>query len=172
MRRERSKTHAASSQPRTARRVPEQSGDVYASHGKLREPSACRSCGAIYRNGRWIWDADATVGIDVMLEACPACRRIADDYPAGIVSIEGDFLAAHRAEIEQLVRNVEQHERAEHPLVRIFGIEESEAGVCVPTTDARLARAIGRALQRAYRGELDEPDPASEEPIRVRWTRG
>jgi NMD protein affecting ribosome stability and mRNA decay len=169
MRRERSKIHSAASQPPHARRIHEEPHDVYGTRGKRPEPTACPSCGAVYRIGRWLW-AEA-VPLGTHMERCPACRRIADDYPAGIVEIDGQFESVHRQEIENLIRNVERRESQEHPLVRIFAIEERDGGLRVPTTDARLACAIGQALLHAYRGELTDPGPQSEEPVRIHWMR-
>jgi NMD protein affecting ribosome stability and mRNA decay len=169
MRHQRSKTHSAASQPRVARRIHEEPHDVYGSRGKLPDSTACSDCGAVYRAGRWVWTE--TVPADAPRQACPACRRIADGYPAGIVTLEGAFETAHRTEIENLIRNVERRESAEHPLVRIFGIEEFERGLRVRTTDGRLARAIGQALLHAYRGRLEDPGPQREEPVRLHWSR-
>jgi hypothetical protein len=169
MKRERSNQHPAASQPRPRRRIHEEPHDVYGLRGKLPEPTKCPTCSAVYGQGRWTW-VSAPFGAHET--ECPACRRIRDDYPAGIVTIAGDFVARHRDEIDNLVRNVEEREKTEHALKRIFGILEQEDGsLCIPTTDARLARGIGRALHSAYQGELDEPEPQVEGLIRVHWRR-
>jgi len=84
------------------------------------------------------------------------------------VLLEGELHGELRDEIENLIHNVEQRESAEHPLKRIFGVEESDGGLRVRTTDARLAHAIGRAVHHAYHGQLEEPQ-SNEEPVRIRW---
>ena len=110
MRRRRSKTHPAGSQPRTDRLLQSLEKDPYGLRGKLPDPTACPSCGAIYRAGRWAWGSPP---VDARRTACPACRRIADDYPAGIVTLRGEFAVDHAEEIRGLVRNLEEREKEE-----------------------------------------------------------
>jgi hypothetical protein len=165
---ERSNRPAGSAQPRRPRRIHEEPHDVYGIPGKLREPTVCPDCGAVYRAGRWVWDFAPR---DAHASRCAACRRIADDYPAGVVIVAGAFASAHHEEILNLIRGVEHREKEEHPLHRLFPIENSDEGLRVRTTEAKLARAIGRALFHAYRGELEEPPVQSEGLVRVRWTR-
>ena len=120
MRRERSKTHPAASQPRIDRVLESLEKDVYGLKGKLADPTACRDCGAVYRKGRWTW---APAPADAAQTRCPACRRIADDYPAGIVTVSGDFALEHADEIRGLAENLEQREKQEHPLKRVMAID-------------------------------------------------
>lgn len=167
-RRKRGATHPAAHQPRPSRRIYDEA--PARSRGKLPELATCPSCGACYLEGRWTWQA-APVGA---YEArCPACERIEADYPDGVVHVSGAFALAHSDEIEGLVRNVEQRERAEHPLKRVMSIEGQEDGLLVKTTDAKLAQSIGRALHKAYGGELEDPGTARdrENLLRVTWTR-
>jgi NMD protein affecting ribosome stability and mRNA decay len=168
VRRQRSKTHPAASQPRIDRRIDEHENDAYGIKGKLPDPTACPSCGATYRNGRWTW---SPAPADARRTRCPACRRIEDRYPAGIVTLGGSFAAEHAGEIEGLARNLEEREKQEHPLKRIMEIRPEGDGVVVTTTDARLARAIGEALHHAYQGELDYRFTDAENVLRVSWTR-
>ena len=167
MRRERSKTHPAATQPRSDRTYDRQL-DAYGIRGKLPDPTACPSCGAIYRNGRWIWGSPPA---DAHRTRCPACRRIEDDYPAGLVTISGDFAAAHAEEIRNLIHNVEEREKQEHALKRVMAIVDEAGQLLVKTTDAKLARGIGEALHHAYRGELDYRMSEAESVLRVEWKR-
>jgi NMD protein affecting ribosome stability and mRNA decay len=168
MPRERSKTHPAASQPRIDRVLHSQEADAYGLGGKLPDPTACPDCGALYRAGRWTWGAAPR---DAHRTACPACRRIAYDYPAGIVTLSGSFHAAHRQEIEGLVRHVEEREKKEHALKRVMAIREDGDDLVITTTDVHLARGIGEAIQSAYKGELDYTFTERENVMRVRWRR-
>lgn len=169
MKRTRSKTHGARSLPRTDRRIQQHEGDTYRLTGKLADPTACTSCGALYRKGRWSW---GSAPVDAQRTVCPACRRIEDDYPAGVVIVEGGFAASHAEEIRSLAVNVEERERREHPLKRIIRIAKQEdGGLQISTTDAHLARGIGDALHHAYRGELDYHFTDPENLLRVHWSR-
>ena len=168
MRRQRSKTHAGASLPRESAQNKPLRSDPYALRGKLVDPSACTECHAIYRAGRWAWGAPPA---DAARVVCPACRRIADGYPAGVVHLSGDYAAAHRAELVQLVRHIEERERAEHPLKRIIAIREAEAALEITSTDAKLARGIGTALRRAHDGVLHASATSRENLVRVSWER-
>lgn len=169
MSRERSKTHPAASQPRADRTRSEHDETFFRSGHKLPDPTVCPGCSATYRAGRWTWSPPPDEAHRV---TCPACERIARDFPAGIVTIGGAFARSHREEILGLARNVEAREKAEHPLERILAIEDEGDEVVVSTTGAHLARGIGHALHHAYKGELDYRYP--DDPgdlLRVRWSR-
>ena len=143
--------------------------DPYHARKKLGEPTACPDCGAIYQGGRWQW-GQATAGAEQ--HRCPACQRIRDRCPAGLLTISGDFLAEHREEINHLIRNVEQREKSEHALKRIVDMEEQADGALLVTfTDPHLARAIGEALHSAYKGDLDFHYQEGEFLLRVSWRR-
>jgi hypothetical protein len=166
MRRQRSKTHAAAGLPRPKSK-PLRS-DPYATRAKLPDPSACTERHAIYRAGRWAWGAPPA---DANRVVCPACKRIADGYPAGVVELRGEYAVEHREELEHLARNIEERDRAEHPLKRIISIERSGDALEIATTDPKLARGIGAALRRAHRGTLRLPASSRESLVRVTWTR-
>jgi hypothetical protein len=168
MRRKRSKTHEAASQGRADRWQRDHDDDAYGIGGKLPDPTVCLTCGAAYLGGRWLW-ASPPAGSHPTV--CPACRRIADGVPAGILTVEGPFAAAHRAEIEALARHVEQREKREHALKRIAAISEEDGKLVVTTTDAKLARAIADALYSAYRGALDYHFTEPENVFRASWVR-
>ena len=142
--------------------------DAYKSQTRLPEPTLCPDCGAVHRAGRWQWGSAAA---GAHTERCPACHRIHDHFPAGYVTLEGKFLAGHRAELLQLARNRETREKAEHPLERIMDIEDVEGGVSITTTGIHLARAIGDAIHDAYKGNLEYHYNKQENLLRVRWVR-
>jgi len=164
MRRVRSDTHSAARSPRSAARIHSERP------GKLPDLAHCPKCDATYRNGRWTWDV---AGEGSYPHVCPACERIAADFPAGEVHVEGGFALSHRDELIGLIRNIEQRERDAHPLKRIMQIVDGQHGFRVTTTDAKLADALGRALEHAYKGELHHPPTTSdrENLVRIHWRR-
>ena len=149
------------------RLLQEQVHDAYQASGKLSEPTVCPQCGSVFRSGRWQW-GDAPAGAHS--EACPACRRIQDQYPAGYLSIAGPFFLSHKDEIMHLVRNHEKREREQHPLQRIMSVEDHGDSVQVTTTDIHLARGVGEALHHAYQGELEFHYNPQEKLLRVHWS--
>ncbi|MBU1425868.1 MAG: ATPase [Gammaproteobacteria bacterium] len=140
--------------------------DTYKAKGKPPEPTVCHECGAVFHAGRWQW---LTMPAKAHRNVCPACQRILDHYPAGFLTLQGDYFLSHREEIMNLVHNHEQRERAEHPLKRIMAVEEKDNATLVTTTDIHLARGIGEALHHAYQGELDYHYNPQENLLRVNW---
>lgn len=143
--------------------------DPYHTKKKLAEPTLCPECGAVYQEGRWRW-GEARTGAHQ--ELCPACHRINDHCPAGFLNIGGAFLEEHRDEIQHVIHNVEQREKAAHPLKRLMAVEDRPDGSLLATfTDPQLARAVGEALHDAYKGNLDFAYQDSEFMLRVTWSR-
>jgi len=153
---------------RRDRLLQEAEHDTYKTKGKLPEPTICPGCGAVFHDGRWQWLVKPK---DAHQTNCPACHRVHDRFPAGYVSLAGDFLAAHEPEILQLIRHHETREKAEHPLQRIMAIEKTEHGILVTTTDIHLARGIGDAVHHAYQGELEFHYNPEQSLLRVNWNR-
>jgi hypothetical protein len=144
--------------------------DPYKATHKLAEPTRCPSCAAVYHAGRWQWMGQPPAEADERL--CTACQRIADKYPAGIVTLTGLFVDQHKAEILALVRNQEAAEKAEHPLNRIMAIEEpADDTLVITTTDIHLPRCIGEALHRAFHGDLKLHYDEASYFVRVDWER-
>lgn len=150
------------------RLLQEQVHDVYKSKGKPPGAAVCPQCGAVFQQGHWRW-GEAPVG--AQQESCPACLRLQDKIPAGFVTLEGAFFLAHQDEIMRLVHNLEEQERAGHPLKRIIATEVRADSALVTTTDIHLARAIGEALSHAYQGELEYHYNPAEQLLRVHWSR-
>jgi NMD protein affecting ribosome stability and mRNA decay len=140
--------------------------DPYQAQRKPKEPGACPQCGAVYHRGRWQWGQRPD---DAHGALCPACRRIADRMPAGVLTLHGPFARTHKAEVTGLVRNVEGAEQQEHPLNRIMSIEESGDGLVINTTDIHLPRRLGEALRSAYHGTLDMDFDEDQYFVRIDW---
>lgn len=142
--------------------------DPYQAQQKPQEPSVCGDCGAVYHHGRWQWAAKPS---DAHPGHCPACRRIKDDLPAGVVTLHGAFAMAHKAELIGLAQNEEAAEKGEHALNRIIGIEETGDGLVIRTTDIHLPRRLGTAIKRAFDGDLDIHFDEGGYFVRIDWTR-
>jgi hypothetical protein len=140
--------------------------DPYQTQQKLHEPTVCEGCGAVYHAGRWQWGPSPE---PAHKGHCPACRRIAEELPAGIVTLHGSFARDHKDEIVGLAHNEEAAEQAEHPLNRIMAIEESDEGLVIRTTDIHLPHRLGTALKRAFHGELDIHFDEAGYFVRVDW---
>lgn len=155
-------------QRRRDRLIRESDHDPYRARRKPKEPTCCGTCGAVFRDGRWQW---LSPPFDAQRITCPACERIRDSYPAGILELSGSFLDAHRDEVLALARNVAGKRSAERPLQRIMAVREEPGHAVIETTDLHLVRTIGEAIEHAYQGELDYEYTKEGSLLRVTWTR-
>jgi NMD protein affecting ribosome stability and mRNA decay len=153
---------------RRDRQIHELVHDSYKARSKPVEPTVCPDCGALFHGGRW---QRLPAPAQAHRELCPACHRIRDRFPAGYVVLDGEFLAGHRDEVLHLLRHVESRESAEHPLQRIMDISREDGSTVVTTTDPHLARALGEAVHRAYRGKLEFHYNPEQNLLRVHWAR-
>lgn len=153
---------------RKDRLIKEKRHDVYQERAKWPEPTRCTSCGALFVNGRWTWQEAPPKSYETI---CPACRRIAERFPAGYVEISGLFFVEHHDEILNLIHNVEKQEKGEHPLERIIAVSRTGNHLLITSTGHHLARRMGEALASAYKGELFFQYAEAEDSIRVHWQR-
>ena len=143
--------------------------DPYIERHKPSEPSCCRQCGSVFRKGRWQWGEPPE---DATESTCPACHRTNDDYPAGIVTLQGEIVRTKRAELVKLIRHQEELEKAEHPLNRIMAIDDTDGDtITVTTTDIHLPRRIGEAVDGAYHGRLELDYDEDRYFVRVEWSK-
>jgi len=103
---------------------------------------------------------------------CPACLKIRDNFPGGIVTLSGDFLIAHKDEFLHLIRNEEQRARGFNPLERVMSIKENGHGrIVINTTTEKLAQRLGRAFKKAFRGDVTYSWSHDDKLVRVAWVR-
>lgn len=145
----------------------------------LKSPSdvgACPRCHAIRRNKRWYPGGKDFAALTrkpgaVVVEACPACRKIADGFPSGVVLLQGGFLRDHREDILKLVRNEERRAMGINPLERIISVSERMGTMEITTTDEKLAQRIGRQVRKACGGTVAYKWSEDSKLLRVGWMR-
>ncbi|MBN4078572.1 ATPase [Gammaproteobacteria bacterium AH-315-C21] len=157
-----------SGQNRNDRLIQEFDHDPYHAKLKLKEPTACPQCCAVYEKGRWSW---AKIPADAHETLCPACQRIHDHAPAAFLTLSGPFLVQHKEEILHLIDNYEQREAKQHPLKRRMSCNTDNEIVHMTFTELHLAHGIGEALENAYKGDLDYQYNKGEYMLRVTWSR-
>jgi NMD protein affecting ribosome stability and mRNA decay len=154
---------------RKDRLIKQKRHDAYQDSIKLPEPTLCTKCNAVFSDGRWSWKK---VTKHINQTICPACRRIEDNYPAGFINVKGSFFKEHRENVLGLIHNIEKQEKSDRPLERIMKIKEEKNQTLVTTTGIHVARRIGEALSRSFKGDLSFQYSEAEKIIRVNWSRG
>lgn len=148
--------------------------DPYLSRKGSLDVGVCPDCHAISRKKRWYIDEAEYVSLarmGVVSRRCPACRKIADGFPSGVVTIHGMFLRTHRDEILTIVRNEERRARGTNPLERVMAIRDGGENVEILTTDEKLAQRIGREIRKAYQGTVTYKWSEDANLVRVDWSR-
>lgn len=144
--------------------------DVYQEKGGVKGAAYC-SCGTVFRNKRWYREESASDQRQGHELVCPACRRIADRNPAGIVYLSGGFFEAHESDIHNLINNTAMGVARKNPLGRVIDVSREKGGVTITTTDVKLAQKIGREVYRSHSGQLQIIWSKAEAPVRVIWSR-
>jgi len=157
------------------RRNIENFGDPYIGRADPEELRICSECGAVYSGQRWYLkeqaDPERLRNQPVHFTVCPACRKIRDRDPGGIVHISGQFLQEHKQDILNLIHNENERARAVNPIERIMDVEMADATLDVLTTNEKLAQRIGRALHKAYDGSVAYKWSEDNKLVRVLWQR-
>lgn len=144
--------------------------DVYRSKDGVSGAAYCE-CGAVFSNKRWQYQGSGVSQRGGQRVVCPACRRIADRNPAGIVTLKGSYFASHGTEIDNLIRNISEAAALKNPLGRIMDIKRDNEGVTITTTDVKLAQKIGRDVFKSHGGDLQFTWSEAVGPARVSWSR-
>lgn len=153
--------------------IQERIHDPYYEGEKYPDGVICSGCQAIYKEGRWVWPTEEEKKKKMSSEEtlCPACRRVRDKYPAGMVMLSGTYLANHKEEILNLANNIIEEEKARSPLKRLINIEEEDGRLVLNFTDDHLARRVGEAVGRAHKGEIEIKYQEEARFVKVFWHR-
>jgi len=160
-------------QPASRKNV-DRTADPYIPRKGASDVGVCPDCHAICRKKRWYVDEEEYAALGrsgAVLRRCPACRKIADGFPSGVVTLRGGFLRTHREEILRIARNEENRARGINPLERIMEIREGTDAVELLTTDEKLAQRIGREIGKAYHGTVAYKWSEDANLLRVTWVR-
>jgi NMD protein affecting ribosome stability and mRNA decay len=162
--------------PTNIRRNIENYGDPYIQTQGPAKVTVCSECKSVHHDQRWYLEEQAKETLkekrDVLTySVCPACAKIRDKMPGGIVKLLGGFLGAHREEILNLIHNESDKAKQSNPLERVMDIETVPTGMDVLTTNERLAQRIGKALHKAYSGDVSYSWSQDTKLARVTWQR-
>ncbi len=141
----------------------------YLSSKKHKGVAVCPECKLVFTGGKWKRTEVPEEYTEVL---CPACRRIKDKYFGGILYLKSELLKTKKSEILNLVKNREEMAQISNPLRRIGAIEEKQDDeIVIYTTFEHLATSLGKAIKRAYKGELTIQYKENEKAVRVYWEK-
>lgn len=151
------------------------STDVYMPAEGREEAAVCTGCKAIFQGKRWFSEgydgAKLPAGHLPGKVVCPACQRIKDGNPAGVITLSGDYLIQHKEVILNAVKNIESKARAKNPLARIMKISQEGNILTISTTHEKLAEKLGKDIYKSHSGKLGFQWSEDESFVRVNWTR-
>jgi NMD protein affecting ribosome stability and mRNA decay len=150
--------------------------DSYLPRGAAKKISVCEGCHAVYKNKRWYADAalydKAVSAPGTSVTVCPACAKIRDNFPGGIVTLKGSYVLPHKEDLVHLVKNVEARARSTNPLERVMSIKEDGYGnIVIYTTNEKLAQRLGNLIKKAFHGNVTYDWSHENKLARVDWVR-
>ncbi len=122
--------------------------------GRLREPSACEQCGAVFLRRSWRRDHRVTPRLldRAVWIVCPACEQAARQEGQGRIVIRGRFTVANEEAIRARLRNVAARAAHTQPQRRLVSATRRGDVLEVLTTSQKLAHRLVNELKKAFRG--------------------
>ncbi len=150
--------------------------DAYLPRGARRRISVCEGCRSVNMNKRWYAEGDvdetALKNPEATKIVCPACLKIRDNFPGGIVTLKGGYVLSHKKDLISLIKNEEERARVSNPLERVMSVkEDGYGGLIISTTNERLAQRLGRAVRKAFHGKVAYHWSHDNKLARVDWER-
>ena len=140
------------------------------------EAAVCQECHALYQEKRWFFDEklyDKLAGAGKVRQVvCPTCRKIKDHYVEGYLTLSGEFLVQHKDEIITLLEKEAAkvgNRSFDDRIIQM--VQEGDNKLVVETTTEKLAQHLGRAVYKAYKGELTFNWGEMDKFVRVYWSR-
>ncbi len=149
--------------------------DPYAMKEAPAGEALCPQCQSVFKDKRWFVDkilAEELSEVEnVPKILCPGCRKSLEKYAMGYLYISGNFWKTHPEDLKRLINNEVEKARGLNPLHQIISIYEEEQTIVIETTTDQLAQRLGRALYKAYKGNLEFKWSKGDKLVRVYWER-
>jgi DNA-directed RNA polymerase subunit RPC12/RpoP len=121
---------------------------------KIKDPSICDRCGAIYTAKSW--RAARRLAPELLAKAayirCPACEQVDKKEYFGRVLISGAFAANNLEKIRTRIGNVARRAQSNQPERRVVSVDWDGSMLEVLTTSQKLAHRIAHELEKEFGG--------------------
>ncbi|MEO0270325.1 MAG: BCAM0308 family protein [candidate division WOR-3 bacterium] len=146
--------------------------DPYMDKNLYVDPTTCPTCGLLYHKKRWINNPELLKELkgnhkEIQQKECPACRKIRDKYPLGIVEIFGDFVEQKNEEIHSRIKHIAAEEFTHNPLERIMIVKNEKNRIIIETTTEHLAEKIGKKIAKTFNKKVKISFSDTEKFVRV-----
>ncbi len=135
--------------------------------------SICPTCQAVWEHKRWRIADEAFVRLvaaaGVAQRTCPACKQIAGRQFDAHLVLEGELLESRRDEVVHLILATERELRRDNPMFRLAAVVPGQEALEVWTIGTHLAERLGRAIERAFGGELTVHHDRGDGPMQLHW---
>lgn len=145
--------------------------------GRKRQPGGtliCPRCRAISTHKRWFLNEPLYERLreesTMRLVLCPGCQRIERREYEGEVHLRGPLLKEIQPQVMGLIAHLENQARQANPISRVASVEDCGREILIYTTTNSLAERIGRALHRAFKGQLRFQRLPGEHYSRICWS--
>ncbi len=145
-------------------------GKAYPRPEKFPANTRCPKCELVFQDG--VWKRVVPEGRHQFTwKLCPACMQVRDGQVGGVIRFGGSFIADHRQDLLNRIRNLEKQTVEERPLERIIDIKEGKDGIFVSATTEHLIARIGKAVQRDFGGTLNLRYAPEDKFATAHWHR-
>jgi hypothetical protein len=108
----------------------------------------------------------------IEIRVCPSCRRRHSGIAHGYLHITGEFLPAHRAEMEVLLHHEVEQATQDNSFQQILEWKDDGAGgLLITSATEDLAQRLGRALEKAFGGYVHYGFSDEKKLAHVWWHR-
>ncbi len=153
----------------------ESTEDPYGQKAAPAGEAVCPRCKSVFKDKRWFIDEELAKELledeNVPKILCAGCRKALESYAMGYVYLSGEFFQSHKDEIMRLINNELEKARGLNPLHQIISMKEKEGTFIIETTTDHLAQRLGRAIYRAFKGDLEFRWSKGDKLVRVYWKR-
>jgi hypothetical protein len=129
----------------------------------------CPECGVVFHHGKWKWDNK--LYLDCQWRSCPACRKIKEQRPSGLLTLSGQTVQTKRSRVFRAIYKKIEQTKKHYPMNRLIKLDELPNGLkSLSFTDGQSPERIGRQLMKLFGGRLERKNAVTSDVSHLKWT--